>query len=520
VNDAPRYVTVRDYVRVAREHRLLLLFLTVALAAAGYYYSARQNTVYKTEATIEFQSQNQLTSVLGSQVDVGGQTPEQRAAAAAATFIRPEVLERMKRILHYDGPAANLGGSVEARAEARTNLVIVIGGGRSAEVAQDLANAAAEAGVAQAREDTRDQFAESAKAQRGVFRALKDAPGGIYLRTLTLNSVARLEELARTAEPAIIRREATRPAEPTSPHVVRTTLLGALIGLTLGLVGAFFRDSMDGRLRSTSDLSDELGLGPILGHVPGRVLGRGVVPRRGRFGRRTKTVSPTDLEGVRILRRNVEFLTAPETPKVIVVTSAVPDEGKSTVSTALATAFALAGKRTLLVEGDMRRPTLAERLGVSKAPGLSDYLTGAANPEEVLQTIALPPTPPGSRPADAPEPVPIVAITGGGRAAQPAELLRSGRFRGFLDEVKEAYDVIVVDTPPLLSVVDTLELLPLSDAVLLCVRGSRTKRAQVESARETLAKAPHGPVGVVVTGLRVGEEEPHYGYHGYATKLA
>lgn len=518
VNEAPRYVTVRDYVRVARERRLLIVVLMLLCGAAGYYYSARQNDVYKTEATIEFQSQNTQTSLFGQLVDQGGQTPEQRAALAASTLVRPEVLERAKKILDYDGPAAALGALVVARAEARTNLVVVTGAARNGKGAADLANAVARGAVAQARVEARRQYARTARAQRQVLRALRKEPGAFFTRTVTLQQIARLDQLARVATPAVLRREATAPDEPTSPHIVRTTLLGLLVGLTLGLVGAFFRDSMDGRMRSTGEITDELDL-HVLGHVPEKALGSGLVKGKRRWWQGARApLSETDLEGVRILRKNIEFLSHPEPPKLVMITSAVPAEGKSTVATALAAAYALAGKRTLIVEADLRRPTLAGRLGIAKSPGLTDYLTGRAEPDEVLQTIALPELPAGTRAADAPAPGPIVAIAAGAPVSQPAELLRSERCQSFLADVRRAYDVVIVDTAPLLAVVDPLELVPVADAVVLCARGSRTPRAQLEAAKAMLEKLPHGPVGVVVTGLRVGEEEPHYGYYGYAAQ--
>ena len=129
----------------------------------------------------------------------------------------------------------------------------------------------------------------------------------------------------------------------------------------------FVRDSLDRRYKSSQELTDELSL-PILGYVPERLLGRSTIN-----GKRRRSLSQADFDAFRILRTNIEFLRPDEPPQLILVTSALPEEGKSTVSTALAVAYALIGKRTLLVESDMRRPTLAQRVGVSPQPGLTDY---------------------------------------------------------------------------------------------------------------------------------------------------
>ena len=110
-------------------------------------------------------------------------------------------------------------------------------------------------------------------------------------------------------------------------------------------------------------------------------------------------------------------------------------------------------------------------------------------------------------------PLPMVAIAAGSRAPHPAELVRSKRFHAFFEQIKEAYDIIIVDSSPLLSVADTLEILPLSDAVVVCVRASQTRRDQARAARGALAHLPARPTGVVITGIRSAEEGAYYGFY-------
>ena len=111
--------------------------------------------------------------------------------------------------------------------------------------------------------------------------------------------------------------------------------------------------------------------------------------------------------------------------------------------------------------------------------------------------------------------VPLVAIVAGSPAPQPAELLRSKRCRAFFEQVKQVYDVVVVDSSPLLSVADTLEVLPVSDAVVVCMRASKTTREQAGAAKAALGHLPERPTGIVVTGFRAREEGPYYGYYSY-----
>jgi receptor protein-tyrosine kinase len=289
-------------------------------------------------------------------------------------------------------------------------------------------------------------------------------------------------------------------------------LLGLLIGLTLGLVAAFARDSLDRRFKNTREIADDLHL-PILGAVPEELLGRALVGKS-----RRRTFSDADLEGFRIIRTNLEFLDGERPPKLVVVTSALPQEGKSTVSAALAAAYATAGQRTLLVECDLRRPRLAARLGLDPTPGLSDYLRGNSKPGDVVQTLV----PPSGASDGATASVeggaaqlPLVAIAAGSQSSNPAELLRSQRCRDFFEQVKQAYDIVIIDSPPILSVADTLEILPLSDAVVVCVRASQTRREQARAAKGALSHLPERPAGVVITGIRSAEEGTYYGFYSY-----
>jgi Mrp family chromosome partitioning ATPase len=166
---------------------------------------------------------------------------------------------------------------------------------------------------------------------------------------------------------------------------------------------------------------------------------------------------------------------------------------------------------------------LAERLGLAAGPGLTDHLTAGAPPADVLQTFAFEPSGgtngAGPRPvADAIDGLPAVqvaCIVAGSPTTQPAELLESARWLRFLEEVREAYDVVVIDSSPLLPVGDTRGLLPHVDGVLVCLRASQTTRGQAHAARAALEHFPKQPTGVVITGMRAGEEQD-YGYYSYS----
>ncbi len=288
-------------------------------------------------------------------------------------------------------------------------------------------------------------------------------------------------------------QSAVEPTSPSSPHPGRNTVLGAIVGFALALLFAFSRDSLDRRLRSSHDAHQALGM-PILGQVRDSAMGH-----PGLAGKDNVRVSDADFEAFRVLRMNLGYLAADGPLRTLLVTSGLAQEGKSTVSMSLACASALAGQRTLLVECDLRRPTFAERLGIASTPGLTDFLQGKASPQDVLQVIDLPGGASSNGASEGNgEQSRLVAVTAGTRVENPAELLIGDRFKGFLEKVSKAYDLVILDTSPMLAVVDPLEIVPLVDAVLLCVRSQQTTREQARAARGALANLPARPIGAVI----------------------
>jgi receptor protein-tyrosine kinase len=212
-------------------------------------------------------------------------------------------------------------------------------------------------------------------------------------------------------------------------------------------------------------------------------------------------LEPADQESFTLLRTMVGFLDVDDPLRTLAVTSAATGEGKSTVAAALALSYAESGHRTLLVECDLRRPVLGERLDVDTITlGLTDLLARKAELADVVHTLD------GSG---------LNVVLAGSRTPRPAELLGSERFQAFVAEVRETYDMVIFDTSPLLALADTLQLLPRMDGALVCVRSGQTTREEVEALNRSLHAVPHGPVGLVITGITPATEGV-YGYGNYA----
>lgn len=270
---------------------------------------------------------------------------------------------------------------------------------------------------------------------------------------------------------------ASLPTKPVSPRKFRDILFGIVIGLIAGMGLAIVIEIFDTRLRTPEALSEEFDLG---------VLG---VVEYDKHLQDPDVLQHLELhsgtaESFRHLRTNVHFADLDNPPRSILVTSAVPAEGKSTVAALLAQTYAIGGNRALLVECDLRRSSqLSARFGLAARPGLVDYLRGTAKPNEILQRVAFDfgQSANGGAP-DTEALSEFVCITAGSSVPNPPELLETDRFRTFLEDVSGVYDVVILDSTPLLPFTDAAVLSTVADGVLFVVRAHRTSREKIDRA--------------------------------------
>ncbi len=509
MRNEPRYGSLRDYLEVVRRHRLLILLVVVVCTGAAVGLSARETKSYEADASVELRDLSTDIALIGrSQLPVQNAAIE--ASAAAARVKTLAVAEEAQKLLGTQTPPQVLRSKVSSQVELRTTYIVATATDENPRTAALIANAFARglaiiinreqrARFANAEESLRKQYKEFLKG--GRRSDLADATQ-VVTRASYEQAIAQLDSLQRIAKPAILIEPAEIPGTPVSPKPVRNGVLGFLAGLILAFGAAFMRDALDRRLRGAAEIRAELGK-PIIGNISSDGLG---AVSFGASGARKMPVE--DVEAARILRTNLTYLDVDAPPKLIAVTSALPEEGKSTVAASLATASALAGQLTLLIETDLRRPALSDRLGLTRQPGLSDYLTGDVGPADVLQSLKL------GDPDDASAPT-LVVIAAGRAIPRPAELLQSQRMAALLEQVREAYDVVIIDTAPMLPVVDTLSLLPRVDAIAICVRSKQTTRDQARALVSAISRVPERPTGVVVTGISRRDEEA-YAYYSYA----
>lgn len=503
--------TILDHVRVLRRHRLLIGVITVVCAAAALGISLLQRTSYSAAASVSVRDPGQDLTLLGGASSFS-QTSAQLAAAHVPKVTRPVVIQRVKADLRSSLTQQQLLRlSVAVHVDPSSNLVLIDADAPRAADAAAIANAFAREDVHESTIEARAAFAKVATDLALKIRSL-GASNDVQTRLIYNEELSRLQSLSAVAAPVELSSAAIVPSAPSSPRPVRNTLVGFFLGLLLGGAAAYGQRAFDRRLTDPHEIEEYMDL-PLLGYVRNEALGRaGAVPNG------SGPVEDVDLESFRILRQNVESLDLDQPARCVVVTSPMAQEGKSTVAIGLAMASAALGQLTVLIECDLRRSVLAGRLGLAETPGVTDYLAGDASAREVLQVLSAPQagrrSSGGERNANRPaagEGRELVCITAGTLSAHPAELLASKPFRTLLSELREVYEMVVVDSSPLLPVADTLELVPYVSGVVLCVRCDQTTREQAAAAKTCLDRLPAKAAGVVATGMRRSEG----GYYGY-----
>lgn len=525
---APRYASLSDYLRAFRRRRRIVIAFTVGLAVLAALVSLRQDTVYEATSQITFRDPLRGLNFLPGGQSVPQESPVTRAAANAELITNPGISRAVKEALDTDLRSDTLASRITTQVGVQTNIVSITASAGDAQLAADISNEFAEqtrrSGIAADQNDFKtieDEIEDRIEEVRD--RDFEEGLEALQIGNLQ-NQLAQVRTIQAASESVEIVSRADVPDGPSAPATARNTVLGGLLGLVFGFVIAFVRDSLDRRVHSAQQIAQETNL-PVLGRISSTILGRTGFGASG-----NGAVTDVEFESFRGLRMNLAALRRPggNAPRTILVTSGLAQEGKSTVSISLASAAALAGQSVLLVECDLRRPVFEKRLGVKRSPGLADYLSGDVSPQDILQTIKV--TSPAA--SGAPKKrkksksiegdevsvdtqASMIVVAAGSQVHNPAELLVSVRFADFIDKVSRAYDLVVIDSSPLLAVVDPLEIAPRVDGVLACVRTGQSTLDELRATRDALNRVEEKPIGIVVTGIKRGGPDSYDYYYGY-----
>lgn len=282
------------------------------------------------------------------------------------------------------------------------------------------------------------------------------------------------------------------PTAPSHPQFLKVIVIALFGGLLVGFAAAYLIEMLDDRLRSPDDVEKSLGL-PILGVVPASDFPEGLLSDLG------NPRSPV-AEAYRSLATSLQFSTEHGLPRSLVVTSGGPSEGKSSTAIALARHFAVTGKTVLLVDADMRRPSLHDKLGHSNAVGLSNYLTGMCPIQDVIQDTDV---------------ANLWMVASGPLPPNAADILGGTHIFSLISVALEMFDLVIIDSPPMLGLADAQLLGAAASATVFVVGAGQARRGLVRTALTRLQMARATPLGIVLTKYDARSASYGYGY-GYS----
>jgi capsular exopolysaccharide synthesis family protein len=448
---------LRDYLRGLRRHWLAIILLIIVGTGAAYGWVRLQTPVY--EATAGGFVKSQQTAEQKS-LNVTG---DPAATAEIPNYLSMagwrDVAEYVIQDLHLDTTPQQLVNQVTVTNPPGTVILQIAARASTPEAARSLAEAWVQGLV-----NTIDKYVGDG------------TPGSAPVSVVLADSAAL-------------------PSAPVFPDLRTSLLVGALLGLGFGLAFALMRTASDRRVRVASDLEKRIGVA-VVGTIPyARQTGDdGIYDSTARKGQGFAVA-----EALRTLRTNLQFMDVDNPPRVIVVTSPLPGDGKSIVACNLAVALAVSGARVTLVDGDLRRSRVAKILGVSASAGLSDVLAGRAELGDVLQRTR--------------QSSNLLALAAGTVPPNPSEVLGSARMKTLLRDLAGS-SIVIVDSPPLLPVTDGAVLAHQADGALVVVSHGKTNYDLVEKSLDTLRKARGRALGIVLNKapLRGVDSTPYSRY--------
>ena len=445
-------MTIQDFLRLLRSRWLIICATTAVAVAGAAAYTFLTTPLYEASTRL-FVSTTSGDSV--SDILSGSQFSQERVVSYTELLMGETLAKRTIAKLGLNMTPKELQANVTATAKADTVLLNLSVRDPSPVRARDIADALS------------DEFVV-------MVRELETPENG-----------------SAPAARVVVEQRASVPEQPVSPNKTRNLAMGLAVGVLLGLGLAYLRDRLDNTVKDRQTLEQITNVG-LVGSIP---LDKELRKKPAiTFDHDNSAIA----EAFRKLRTNLQFLAVDDPPRVIVVTSSMPNEGKSTTAINIALALAEAEHNVVLVDGDLRRPRLDKYLDLIGRVGFSTVLAGRATLDEVLQKTPFPR---------------LTVLTSGEVPPNPSELLGSLAAKKILAELRAGFDYVVVDSSPLLAVTDASILAADADGALLMARFGQTTREQLGHAVRHPADVGAPLLGAIFTLTPArGKTAYNYGY--------
>jgi Mrp family chromosome partitioning ATPase len=509
----PEALDLRSYFRPVWRRKWIILAIVVVAAAATYFISSRQQKQYVASTSLYVQVADPTLNVGGSATQ--GVPTSQSLADVAQLITTQSVTTAVAQTLGVPVASAR---SVTATPATGSSFVTVTATSPSPVLSAGLANGYASEFLRSREQAVAAEAGGALRAAQATLASLPNNGTGLASLSQRQTLLQQIETYKQTtlnpSAGASQINKAVVPNLPSSPQPKRDAIFGAVVGLVLGLIAAFCLELVDRRLTRVSTIESLLGrpVLAVLPHVsdPTPLLEgqRPVVPVQFLEELRSLTV---------VLR-----LAGKSPPRTIMVTSTLPREGKSTVTRDLALVYAETGERVLVIDGDLRRPSMERLFGLKAERGLVQILRGEATLHEAaLPAIRSPEVVQastngnGAGPAHHdPQQSGLVDVLAHGEVIEsPLGLLSSEPMTTLLAEASQLYDVVLLDTPPVLTVADTVPLLEVVDSVLLVARLGYTTRHAAGRFNDLIGRLS----GVNFSGVIANDRREKFDDEGYGS---